>query len=336
MKPARRQMLLAAAALVAAPLVRAQTAPERRTLGVLTPHPRSGPERDARLKIYRAHFEQLGWRRDENLIVEQPEHQNGESALAAMAEELVRRRVDAILAVGSEAAVAAARATKTIPIVFWGVGYPVEQGLIASFARPGGNVTGVAFFTGTELLTKLLEIFREIAPHVSRVAAIATPSSMSIVRGGRYQESGAPVKAVAQSLGFHYRAHAVSRVEDFESVFAEILGSRAQGIVTFGSTLVFRNRQRIVEFARRNRLPHGANQVEFVEAGGLFSYGANTVETNLRSFDYVDKVLRGANPAELPVERPARYELAVNMGTARALELEIPASMLLRADRVME
>jgi putative ABC transport system substrate-binding protein len=118
-------------------------------------------------------------------------------------------------------------------------------------------------------------------------------------------------------------------------VFREILESRAQGLVTLGTTVTFRNRERIIEFAQRARLPHGANQAEFVESGALFSYGPNTVETNLQSIGYVDKVLRGANPAELPVERPAKYELALNLMTAGALGVAIPRSLLLRADRVI-
>jgi putative ABC transport system substrate-binding protein len=331
----RRRMLLAAGALAAAPLARAQKPAERRTLGILSPHPRPAPEQPLRIS-YLTRLRQLGWRPGENLVEVRAEHPDGEAGLPAMAEELVAKRVDAIYAIGPEAAVAAARATKTISIVFWGVPYPIEQGLIASYARPGGNVTGVAFFAGTELLTKLLEIFREIAPRVSRVAAIATPGAGSTVQGDRYSEGRPAIEAAAQSLGFHYRTHVVSRLEDFESVFAEISGTRAQGIVTFGTTLTFRNRRRIVEFANRSRLPHGANQVEFVEAGGLFSYGTNTIEAILQSLDYVDKVLRGTNPAELPVERPARYELAVNLKTASALELAVPRSILLRADRVIE
>lgn len=331
----RREFLLGAAALAAASLARAQATGGRRTLGVLSPHPYSSPERDGRRKIYTRHFEQLGWRIGDNLVMERPEHPDGEAALADMAAELVRKRPNAILAIGAEAAVAAARATKVIPIVFWGVPFPVEQGLIASYARPGGNVTGVAFFTGTELITKLLQLYRELAPAVTRISAITTPSSVSTVQGARFRESSASTQAAAQELGFHYRVHAVTTVADFESVFGEILDQRAQGLVTLGTTVTFRNRQRIVEFAQHARLPHGANQAEFAESGALFSYGPNTVETNLQSIGYVDKVLRGANPAELPVERPAKYELALNLMTARGLGMAIPQSLLLRADRLI-
>jgi putative ABC transport system substrate-binding protein len=332
----RRRFLFGAVALAAAPIARAQAPGGKRTLGVLSPHPYSSPERDGRRKIYAKYFEQLGWRMGDNLMVERPEHPDGEVALAAMAEALVRKRPDAILAVGAEAAVAAARATKAIPIVFWGVPFPVEQGLIESYALPGGNVTGVAFFTGSELIAKLLQIFRELAPGVRRISAITTPSSVSTVQGGRFRESGASIQAAAQEFGFHYRMHVVATIGDFESVFREILDSRAQGLVTLGTTVTFRNRGRIIEFAQGARLLHGANQAEFAESGALFSYGPNTVETNLQSIAYVDKVLRGVNPAELPVERPAKYELALNLTTAGALGVAIPRSLLLRADRVIE
>lgn len=335
MRPARRRILLAAGALAAAPLARAQKPAERRTLGVLNPHPKPTPEQEAR-RPYNARWAQLGWRVGENLVFERPEHPDGEAALPGMAEELVGKRVDAILAIGPEAAVAAARATKTIPIVFWGVAYPVEQGLIQSFARPGGNVTGIAFWTGPELATKLLEIFREIAPGVSRVAALRTPGAMGIVQGGTYGEALPLIVAAARGLGFDYRVHAIAREQELDSLLAGILDSGAQGLVTYGTTTTFRNRHRIAAFANRHRLPNASSQVEFVEAGGLFSYGASTVQTVLQTLDCVDKVLRGANPAEFPVERPAKYELVVNAGAARTLGLAIPASILLRVDRVIE
>jgi putative ABC transport system substrate-binding protein len=143
------------------------------------------------------------------------------------------------------------------------------------------------------------------------------------------------VQSTAQEFGFQYQVHAVTAVADFEPVFAAILESRAQALVTLGTTVTFRNRDLIIAFAQHAHLPHGANQAEFVESGALFSYGANTVATNLQSIAYVDRVLRGANPAELPVERPAKYELALNLTTARALGMAIPQSLLLRADRVI-
>lgn len=333
MTPTRRRFLLGAGALAAAPLARAQERPRLPTLGILSPHPRPTPEQSARLP-YNARFKQLGWVVGKNLVVERPEHPAAEAALPAMAEELVRKRVDAIWAIGPEAALAAARATRTIPIVFWGVPYPVEQGLIQSFGRPGRNVTGVAFFAGEELVTKVLEVFRQIAPESTRIAALVTPSAGGTVDGGQYRAQ--LIVPAAQSLGFDYRTYSVSNAQQIDAALVEALNAGAQGIAAYGTTTTFRERYRIAGFANRHRLVSGSTQERFVEAGCLFSYGANTQKTALQTMGYVDKVLRGANPADLPVELPERYELAVNLGTAKALGLTVPRDVLLRADRVIE
>jgi len=329
----RRQVLAAAGALAAAPLARAQAAREKRVLGILSPHPKPSPEVIAYLG-YEERLRTFGWRIGENLSLERPEDLRGEAALGEMAEGLVRKRVDAIFAVGPEAAVAAARATRTIPIVFWGVAYPVEQGLIASFPRPGGNVTGMAFFTGGEIYAKLFEVFREIAPDVKRVAGIVTPSAMSVVQGGRIVEETGP--SGAQASGFDYQQNRVANAADIDAALDRAVQTGAQGIVAFGSTTTFRRRHRIAEFALRHRLPTGSSQAEFVEAGFLFSYGANTRETFRQAYVSVAKVLDGVPPADLPVERPERYELALNLRTAKALGVTIPQPLLLRAERVFE
>lgn len=327
--------MLAAAALGAAPLARAQKADEKRVLGLLSPHPRPSPAQQARSPYY-SRLAELGWRLGENLHLERPEHPEGEAAMPRLAAELVGKRVDAILAIGPEAAVAAARATRSIPIVFCCVAYAVEQGLVRSYAQPGGNVTGVAFWTGPELVTKLLELFREIAPEVRRVATVSTPSSLDAVDGSRYERARPLVDAAARSLGFEFRLHEFGAAEELDAVFAGILDSGAQGLLTFGTTAVRRSWRRIAEFANRNRLPHAATAAEFAEAGALFSYGADTTATVLQSFEYADKVLRGAIPAQLPVLRPAAYELVLNLRTAKDLGRVFPQAVLLRADRVIE
>lgn len=329
----RRRILLAAGALAAAPFARAQALYEKRTLGVLTPHPKPPPSEIAR-SPFTARFKQLGWEFGQNLVIERPEDPAAEAALPAMAEELVRKRVDAIWTIGPEAALAAARATRTIPIVFWGVPYPVEQGLIESFARPGRNVTGLAFWAGAELVTKLLEIFKHIAPEVTRIAALVTPSASGTVDGRPYKVP--MIDEAAQSLGFDYRTFRVSNAEEIDAALAAAVKDGMQGIAAYGTTTTIRSRQRIAEFANRHRLVSGSTQDRFVEAGCLFSYGASTEQTILQCMVYVDKVLRGANPADLPVERPERYELALNLGTAKLLGLTIPGDVLLRADKVIE
>jgi putative ABC transport system substrate-binding protein len=329
----RRRILLAAAALAATPLARAQAPVEKRTLGILTPHPKLKPEEAARLP-YGARFKQLGWTFGKDLFIERPEHPAAEMALAEMADGLVRKRVDAIWAFGPEATLAAARSTRTIPIVFWGVPYPIEQGLIQSFGRPGGNVTGVAFWAGVELVTKLLETFRQIAPQATRIAALITPSARGIVDGTSYKVP--LVTEAAHDLGFDYREYTVANAHDIGTALAAAVDEGAHGVAAYGTTTTFRQRHWIGEFVNRHRLVSGSTQEEFVEAGCLFSYGASTRKTILQTMIYVDKVLRGANPADLPVELPERYELAVNLSTAKLLQLAIPQNVLLRADRVIE
>jgi putative ABC transport system substrate-binding protein len=327
----RRRFLLAASALAAAPLARAQAPAEQRTLGILSPHPKATAQQNA---PYNARFKQLGWTIGQNLVIERPEDPAAEAALPAMAEALVRKRVDAIWTIGPEAALAAARATRTIAIVFWGVPYPVEQGLIESFARPGRNVTGVAFWAGAGLVTKVLEIFRQIAPQAIRIAALHTPSAAGTVDGGRHK---APlIDAAAESLGFDYRTYSVFNAEDIDTALLDAVKTGAQGIAAYGTTTTIRQRHRIAEFANRHRLVSGSTQERFAEAGCLFAYGPSTENTILQSMGYVDKVLRGAKPANLPVELPERYELAVNLSTAKLLQLAIPQNVLLRADRVIE
>ena len=327
----RRRMLVATAALAAAPLARAQKPGEKRVLGVLSPHPKPTPEQAAYWGVD-AKFRELGWRIGENLLVERPEDPRGEAALAEMAAGLVRKRVDVIYANGPEAAVAAARATRTIPIVFWGVAFPVEQGLISSFARPGGNVTGVAFSTGAELFGKLLEMFKEVAPRVTRVGALVTPSAMSIVQGGTHRSQGPDAATI---VGFDYRSYPVSSAADIDAGLEQAASDGVHGLVAFGTTTTWRHRQRIAEFAMRHRLACASNQEEFVHAGCLFSYGSNTRHTVLQSIACVAKVLAGARPADIPVERPERYELVVNLRTAGAIGLAVPQPVLLRADKVI-
>jgi len=331
----RRQFLIASGALLATPFVCAQKPSKLPVLGVLTPHPPETPEQAARSPIF-ARLKQLGWIRGETIEIERPDGEGKEARLPAMAEELVRKRVDVIWAIGPEAAIAAARATQTIPIVFWGVAFPVEQGLVDSLARPGRNVTGITFVTGAELSAKVLEYLGQIAPTVKRMAYIATPSAYTHVKGERFLGARPTIEVAAQKLGMEQRVYEIAKVEDFDAVFAAILKSRMQALFVPGTTLTFRERKRFVDFANRNLLPSAFNQREFVEAGGLFSYGIDSMETVLQTLAYVDRILRGARPADLPVEMPSKYELVINLKTASVLGLKIPQLVLLRANRVIE
>jgi putative tryptophan/tyrosine transport system substrate-binding protein len=331
----RRKFVALMGGLLAAPCSLGQKPQKVPVLGVLTPHSRAMTAQAPRSPVREA-LKKFGWVVGENLELERPDAEGKEDRLPAMAEELVRKRVDVIWAVGPEAAVAAARATRAIPIVFWGVGYPIEQGLIDSFARPGRNVTGIAFFTGPEVSTKILELLKEIAPSAKRVAMISTPSAMMDVKGNRFVGVRPVFEAAVKHLGLESRLFEITRAEDIDGVLASILKSRAQSLVVPGTTLTFRERQRFVDFASRNRLPAAYNQRQFVESGGLFSYGIDSVETQMQSITYVDHILRGARPANLPVELPSKYQLIINRKTAHALGLKVPQSMLARADRVIE
>ena len=279
-----------------------------------------------------------GWIEGENLIVERAYADLDVERLAGLADGLVRKGVDVIVAIGPEAALAAARATRSIPIVFFGVVWPVEQGLIDSFARPGRNVTGIAFYTGVEVSNKRLEVLREIAPGAKRLSWLWPPQLAETVGGDRYDV--APVlEAAGTRLGFETRLHPVRKMADVETALADVLAVRAQAISVAGSAHLLAARLRLAEFALRHRLPTASSTVFIVEAGGLLSYAPAWAEWQTltsRNYDYVDRILRGAKPADLPVERPSKYELVINLKTAKALGLTIPQSVLLRADRVIE
>jgi putative ABC transport system substrate-binding protein len=332
---ARRRALSSLAALGLAgfsPLGRAQTASKLPVLGVLTPHPPLPPDQAARHPIT-LRLKELGW--GKTFEMERPDAEGREERLPAIAEELVRKRVSVIWAIGPEAAVAAARATQTIPIVFWGAGAPVELGLVNSFAKPGRNVTGMAFTGGMES-TKILEALTEIAPQAKRLAQIVTPSASTNLKGELVQSLRPAYEKAAKELGLELARFEIAKVEDFEAAFSAVLKWRAAAVFVPGTTLTFRERQRFVDFANKNRLPSCFNQREFVISGGLFSYGIDSHATVLHSLNYVDRILRGAKPSDLPVELPSKYEFVVNQKTASGLGLKIPRSVLLRADRVIE
>ncbi len=243
-----------------------------------------------------------------------------------------------IWAADPEAAIAAAQATRTIPIVFWSVPYPVEQHLVHSFARPGGNVTGVALFSGVELLAKRLEALRDCTPAVKRVAWIQTSSPLETVEGGIMPGNMSYFPSLyAHDLGLELQHYWIETRKDFDTAFEAITRSRLQALAMPAFTELFwEHRKLIIDFAMRNQLPNVCGSSQFVEAGGLVSYGADPVAMAVYSMSYVGRLLRGAKPADLPVERPNRYVLAVNLRTAKALGITIPQSLLWRADEVIQ
>lgn len=330
----RRRFLFAAGALAAAPFARARTATGTPLLRLLYPNPHVTSDGDFRVIVARI-LKPLGWTVGENLEAQFFSSAGREDGLAALAERVVEEGVDVIWVAGPEAALAAARATKTIPIAFYGVGYPVEQGLVDSLAKPGRNVTGITTFAGGEWI-KNLENLREIAPRLRRLARIRVETVARDIHGREFAIRDGPMDAAAPGMGFEIRKFSVSAPEDLDGAFAAIDGWRPEGLMCDFTAMTFRERQRIIDFANRNGLPSLFGALPYVRDGGLMSYGASRRWMAVHSFTFVDRILRGARPADLPVERPTRFEFLINMKTARALGLAVPQSLLLRADKVFE
>ena len=270
---------------------------------------------------------ELGYVEGQNISIEYRWAVTSEQ-LPSLAADLVRLKVDLIVA-SSQGAVAAKNATSTIPIVMPIITDPVRLGLVASLARPGGNATGFAT-QNDELPGKWLELVKETLPRVSGVAAIFHPT----YDGGVQLKAS---EAAARSLGVRLQTLKVERPDDFVNAFAEIQKNRAEALIVSSSPLFFAQRTRLVDFAAKNRLPTIYHQSEFVVGfGGLMSYGPDFRDLFRRSATYVDKILKGAKPADLPVQQPTKFEFVINLKTAKALGLTIPQSLLLRADHVIQ
>jgi putative ABC transport system substrate-binding protein len=271
---------------------------------------------------------ELGWVEGRTVAIEYRWGEGHAGRYAEIAAAFVRSKVDVILAGGTEAAVAARQATTTIPIVFPTAGDPIGTGLVASLARPGGNVTGLSN-QGSDLATKRLEIVRDVFPGLRRLAVMVNAG----YSGGVTE--GAEIDTAASALGLEIVPLPVKRPEDIASAF-EGLKDRAQALYVIGDALLQMNRLRINTFALANRLPTMLPQREFVEAAGLMSYGANFPDLNRRAAEFVDKILRGTKPADLPVEQPTKFDLIINLIVAKALGVEVPPTVLARADEVIE
>jgi putative ABC transport system substrate-binding protein len=250
----------------------------------------------------------------------------------ALAAELVRLKVDLIVVGSTTAALAAKQATSTIPIVAAVMADPLRDGLVPSLARPGGNVTGLTFLA-PELVPKRLELLKEAVPTVARLAALWNPGAY----GERtMQEMVKQAEGAAKALRMELYLVGVGSPDDFASAFSAMTQKRADAFVVLPSPLLFTERRRIVELAARHRLPGMYQASEFVELGGLMAYGASIPDLFRRSATYVDRILKGAKPGDLPVEQAIKFDLAINLKTAKALGLTIPPSLLLRADQVIE
>jgi ABC-type uncharacterized transport system substrate-binding protein len=317
--------IAAAVVLVAGPL-EAQQAGKVYTLGILSLAP--GPSSTYGPILFDALHER-GYYLGRNLMVEHRFASGKVDQLPGLAADLVRRKVDLILAFGASESLAAVRATTSIPVVFMSPA-PVELGLVRSLARPGGNVTGLSVDTGPPVIGKLLEVLKAMAPGLSRVIGLAGADRPDLAvweRAGR--EAGQTLRVTNRMVLLH-------RDGDVEAAFATITGDRPDALLLTGDAVILLHLKRIAEFARKHRLPTGSYVRALVDEGGLVSYGPNLGDLVRRAAFYVDKILKGARPADLPVELPTKLELVINLSTARALGLTVPQSVRLRADDVIE
>ena len=282
--------------------------------------------------IVRKAFAELGYVEGQNIVFEQRGTNGTIEELPAVASELVGLKVDVIFAMATPAGRAAQRATSTIPIVVGSMGDPVQDGLVASLSHPGGNLTGTTFL-GPELVPKRLALLKELLPAVSKIAVLWHPGAFSEqTTSGMLKQ----VSDMAGGLGLRLQLIEVRSSEEFERAFANMAKERVDALFPLPSPMLYQERKRLVDLAAQYRLPAVYNAREFVDVGGLISYGASVPELNRRAAAYVDKILKGAKPSNLPVEQPTKFDLAVNRKTAKSLGIDVPSSLLATADEVID
>jgi len=323
----RRQWLIAAGALLAKPLgADAQQAAKVARIGYLSPNRAATPHvRDAFLQGLR----DVGYVEGRNVAIEYRDAEGKVERLPTLAAELVALKVDVIVTENSTlAARVAKQATTTIPIVFTSVGDAVESGLVISLARPGGNVTGLSNL-GPELVGKRLELLKQAVPGLDRVAVLWLPGALG-ERTDKDMLAGADV--AARALGVQLQFVEARSADEFARAFSDMSSARAGALTVLPSNRFLREHRRLVELAAEKRLPAVYTSREFVDTGGLMSYGANSADLHRRAATYVDKILKGAKPGDLPVEQPTKFEMVINLKTAKTLGLTIPQSLLLSAE----
>ena len=278
-----------------------------------------------RVEAFQQGLRELGWVEGRNITVE---HRHPERNFDQAAADLVRLSADIIVTGGPTATRSAKNATATIPIVFTGVGDPVGNGFVASLARPGGNVTGLSTIS-PELSGKRLELLKETVFKVSRVAVLWNPGNPGSSANLKEIEIAAP------PLGLKLQLLEIRKAEEFDNAFLAITKGQSEALLLLGDPVAFSYRRRILELVARNRLPAMYTASDYVEDGGLMSYAPNISEQFRRAATYVDKILKGAKPADLPVEQPTKFELVINLKTAKQMELTVPPNVLGRADKVI-
>jgi putative tryptophan/tyrosine transport system substrate-binding protein len=318
----RREFIAATAALLVSPRhVQAQGKPRR--IGYL-----GGFEYPAPL---RRGIDEKGWIEGKNLILDYRYFEGDNARIPPLAAELVALNPDLLICSTGQAAMGLKTATVTIPIIFVGIANPVELGLVQSLSRPGGNITGLTTFVPGDFATKQIEILRELVPNVSKIAILAN--------------QGNPMHALllaeeipraARNLGIALPVVEATTAEQLDIAFASATGQRADAMVVFGDTMVLRQASRVVALAAEHRLPAMYLFGQFTNVGGLISYGPDLADPFRRVGGYVDNILKGIKPSDLPVEQPTKFELVINLKAAKALGLTVPPSLLVRADKVIE
>ena len=328
MKTATAGLILTLALLVAPLVAEAEQANKTYRVGVLM-SASSPAVLPPFFQAFRRGLRDLGWIEGQNITIEWRFAEGRYERLPDLAAELVRLKVDLIVAGTAVETRAAQQATKTIPIVFLVHGDPVGTGDVASLARPGGNITGLSAML-PELTAKRLELLKEAIPSISRVAVLWNAANP--ITALDWKEA----QVAARALGVTLQSREVRGPNDFESAFGAMTRERSDALMTLDDPLTFRYRTQIVDFAAKERLPAMYAFRESVEAGGLMAYGVNVADVFRRGAGYVDKILKGAKPGALPVEQPTKFELVINMKTAKALGLTIPQSMFIRADEIIQ
>ncbi len=317
---------LAVGALLASRSADAQKAKRMHLIGWLSPA--SAANDLSNLEALRAGLREVGYAEGQNITIEARWAEGRSERLPQLAAELVRLPVDVLCTAGSLASGAAKQATTTIPIVFANVAFPDQSGLVASYPRPGGNLTGVAFI-GPEY-GKRLELLREAHPRLSRVALIYNPDNPGSVLALKETQRW------ATPLGVRLEPHKLRGPHDLEPVFAAIAGKRPDALMTTADPLIASYSTRIVDFVAKHRLLSMYPGREFVDAGGLMFYGGSVPEMYRRAAVYVDRILKGSKPSDLPVEQPTKFDMVINLRTAKAFGLTIPQSLLVRADEIIQ
>jgi putative ABC transport system substrate-binding protein len=281
------------------------------------------------IDVFRGGLRELGYVEGKNIFIEYRSAEGKLDRLPPLVDELVGLKVDVIVAISTAAAVAAKNATQTIPIVFTSGGDPVAVGLIDSLARPGGNLTGINAMT-VELAGKRLELLKDTVAKLSRIAVLWNPRSVASAEEWRYS------LLPARELSLQLHSMEVNSADQYESVFKDAIKARSGALVVTSGSINNSNQKGIADLAAKHRLPAISRWEEFVESGGLLSYGPDETERFRRIAYYIDKILKGTQPADLPVEQPKKFKLAINLTTAKQIGVTIPPIVLARADKVLK